>query len=386
MKKKIPLLLHSKFRIMKIVLSLVAALLFLSCSNSDSNSYKINGNALGFADGTQVFIYELDANSQPVVNDTLVVTNGLFSASYPKTEDTKVKFFKVDGTKNSIIFFAENENITANIYKDSIGSSNVLGGKQNELYREYNMAMRAMAVQKNELGRAYQKAQSEQDGVLVTQLRQQSQLLTAKEQNYKRQFVSDNNNSMFSLMLLTEMLGRDEISGPEASEVLGKLSPKMTSSPLVTSLKKTISAKKKADIGGMAPEFSARTPEGTVMSLNDALGKYTIIDFWASWCRPCRVENPNVVRVYEKYHDKGLNIISVSLDRANQKERWIKAIADDNMNWYHVSNLKFWQDPIARQYNVRSIPSTFLLDESGKIIDKNLRGAALEAKIASLLD
>jgi alkyl hydroperoxide reductase subunit AhpC len=92
------------------------------------------------------------------------------------------------------------------------------------------------------------------------------------------------------------------------------------------------------------------------------------------------------VRVYNKYHDKGLNIISVSLDKAGQKNRWIKAIADDNMDWYHVSNLKSWQEPIAKMYGVRSIPATFLLDESGKIIGKNLRGAALESKIASLFN
>ena len=96
------------------------------------------------------------------------------------------------------------------------------------------------------------------------------------------------------------------------------------------------------------------------------------------------MENPNVVNVYNKYHDKGLNIISVSLDKAGQKDRWIKAIKDDKMDWYHVSNLKFWQDPIAKTYGVRSIPATFLLDEEGRIIGKNLRGAALESKIASL--
>jgi thiol-disulfide isomerase/thioredoxin len=120
--------------------------------------------------------------------------------------------------------------------------------------------------------------------------------------------------------------------------------------------------------------------------LKDAMGEYTIIDFWASWCGPCRKENPNVVRVYNNYHDKGLNIISVSLDKAGQKDRWIKAIKKDKMDWFHVSNLQFWQDPIAKQYGVRSIPATFLLDKNGIIIAKNLRGNALDAKVASLLD
>ncbi|MDA0701230.1 MAG: TlpA disulfide reductase family protein, partial [Bacteroidetes bacterium] len=112
---------------------------------------------------------------------------------------------------------------------------------------------------------------------------------------------------------------------------------------------------------------------------------YTLIDFWASWCRPCRVENPNVVRAYSKYHERGLNIISVSLDREGQEDRWVKAIADDQMDWFHVSNLQFWQEPIAREYGVRSIPQTFLIDAQGRIIDKNLRGAALEARLEQLM-
>ena len=134
-----------------------------------------------------------------------------------------------------------------------------------------------------------------------------------------------------------------------------------------------------------APEFTLADTAGTNVALSSFKGKYVLLDFWASWCRPCRIENPNVVRVYKKYHDKGLNIISVSLDKAGQRERWLQAIEKDEMDWYHVSNLQFWQDPIARMYNVRAIPATFLLDADGKIIAKNLRGQALENKIASLL-
>ena len=115
-------------------------------------------------------------------------------------------------------------------------------------------------------------------------------------------------------------------------------------------------------------------------------GKVTIIDFWAAWCGPCRRENPNVVKTYKKYHEKGLEIISVSLDKPGEKDRWLKAIKDDNLTWHHVSNLKYFNDPVARLYNIRSIPSTYILDEDGKIVAKNLRGARLEAKIKELLD
>jgi thiol-disulfide isomerase/thioredoxin len=112
----------------------------------------------------------------------------------------------------------------------------------------------------------------------------------------------------------------------------------------------------------------------------------TILDFWASWCRPCRTENPNFVKLYNKYHEKGLNIISVSLDRENQKSRWIKAIEKDNLSWYNVSNLKYWQDPVALMYNITSIPATFILDDKGTIIATRLRGSALEKKIDELFE
>jgi len=125
---------------------------------------------------------------------------------------------------------------------------------------------------------------------------------------------------------------------------------------------------------------------GLTLILAPWLFKVTMIDFWASWCKPCRRENPHIVNVYNKFHDKGLEIIGVSLDRTGQKDRWIKAIADDKLAWQQVSNLQFWQDPIARTYSVRSIPASFILDENGKIIAKNLRGPALEAKMKELLD
>ena len=139
-------------------------------------------------------------------------------------------------------------------------------------------------------------------------------------------------------------------------------------------------------IGDKAPDFSAPSPEGDQVKLSAIKGKVTIIDFWASWCKPCRIENPNLVKLYKEYHSKGLEIISVSLDRETQKEYWIKAIEKDQLNWYNVSNLKFWQDPIAKAYGVNSIPATFILGENGILIAERLRGAELDAKIKSLLD
>ncbi|MBC7523368.1 MAG: TlpA family protein disulfide reductase [Flavobacterium sp.] len=133
----------------------------------------------------------------------------------------------------------------------------------------------------------------------------------------------------------------------------------------------------------MAPAFEAKSPEGKIISLKQSLGRVTIIDFWASWCGPCREENPNVVKIYNELHSKGLNIIGVSLD--DNVAKWKQAIAKDKITWNQVSNLKGWQDPIANLYHVDQIPTTFVLDASGKIVAKDLRGDALKLKVLELL-
>ncbi len=369
---------------MRLILASLLTISLISCNN-DSNTYKLEGDAIGFDEGTEIYVYTLE-NKQPKVLDTITVAQGKFSATYPKSEDANLNFLRVNAVNGSILYFPENEDMKATIYKDSIQASRVLGGKQNEAYSGFVDKMTAFNKRKQALENRYREAAQNNDMATVTEIQSQSLNYTNEENDYKKEFLKTNGNSLFAVMLISEMVGKKELNANEASALLEKLDPKFASSEIVQDLKTNLEAMKKAEVGSTAPNFSAPTPTGETMSLKDALGKYTIIDFWASWCRPCRVENPNVVKVYNQYHSKGLNIISVSLDKATQKDKWIQAIKDDNMDWYHVSNLKFWQDPIAQQYSVRSIPATFLLDENGVIIDKNLRGAALEAKIASLFN
>lgn len=147
-------------------------------------------------------------------------------------------------------------------------------------------------------------------------------------------------------------------------------------------LQREIDKIKNFTVGGMAPDFTQKTPEGEELSLSSLKGKVVLIDFWASWCGPCRRENPNVVRLYNKYKEKGFEVIGVSLDKT--KSRWVDAIKKDNLTWQHVSDLKGWQNAVAQEYGVSSIPHTLLLDKEGKIIATKLRAHTLEAKLKEI--
>ncbi|MBT0609161.1 TlpA disulfide reductase family protein [Aequorivita echinoideorum] len=364
-------------------LFITLSIIMVSCKK-DTNTFELKGEAIGFADGTEILVYTFE-NKQPKVIDTITIQKEKFSATYPKKEGVDLNFLRIDGVNGTIIYFPENADLKAKIYKDSINASRVTGGAQNDAYSKFASEIASFTAKRQQMMEDFKQARQQNNSEMIAKLQADNMAIVEDETKFKKKFLEENNNTLFAVMLISEMVSRNEISPSEASEFVQNLSPKIASSEITTDLKENLAKMQKADVGSMAPAFSAPTPSGKTLSLKDAMGKYTIIDFWASWCKPCRMENPNVVNVYNKYHDKGLNIISVSLDKAEAKDKWLKAIEDDKMDWYHVSNLQFWQDPIAQMYSVRSIPATFLLDENGMIIDKNLRGPALEQKIASLL-
>ena len=164
--------------------------------------------------------------------------------------------------------------------------------------------------------------------------------------------------------------------------VVEALKGKADGNEFYETVKTQVQSQGKLAIGAPAPEISLPQPSGEVLKLSDLRGQYVLIDFWASWCGPCRKENPNVRKVYAKYHDKGFEILGVSLDK--NSSAWLNAIQQDDLQWKHISDLKYWQSSVVPEYQIKGIPLTFLVDPEGNIAAKNLRGPSLEAKLAEI--
>ncbi|MCR6719611.1 MAG: AhpC/TSA family protein [Chitinophagaceae bacterium] len=197
-------------------------------------------------------------------------------------------------------------------------------------------------------------------------------------------FIAKRKSSPVSAFLLaaTYQLQDDVVLSDKRFQLLR---PSATNNIYGNYLKETIANEITTAVGAMAMDFTQADTSGVPVSLSSFRGKYVLLDFWASWCGPCRQENPNVVASYQKFKDKNFTVLGVSLDREGQKDKWMQAIHVDKLTWTHVSDLKFWSNEVAQQYRVQSIPQNFLIGPDGKILAKNLRGAGLEAKLCELL-
>ncbi|HEX9827795.1 MAG TPA: TlpA disulfide reductase family protein, partial [Flavobacteriaceae bacterium] len=306
-------------------------------------------------------------------------------------------FLYVNSVNGNLPIIIENSEMTIDIDKDNLASSIVHGSKTNEALNAYNEQLKGLNDKRREISLALREAAQTNDNEKTALLNKDLAEINLQMANKPFEFVQDHGDNFYSLILLESMLKRKNEDLQKVIDTYQGLDETLKASTKgkeilaqIENIKIILEAQKRTEIGEIAPEFSAPTPEGKMLGLNDIKGKVTLIDFWAAWCGPCRRENPNIVKVYEKYHDKGLEIIGVSLDgnmrQTDPKAAWVKAIEDDRLTWHQVSNLNYFNGPIAKMYNIQSIPSSFILDAEGKIIAKNLRGPALEAKIAELLD
>ena len=204
--------------------------------------------------------------------------------------------------------------------------------------------------------------------------------LEEEKRDNLRKLIKNNPTSLASILFINQL---DIETDFDSYKALSEGLKEHTDNELVASVTQKVKEASNLRIGTKAPEIALKTPEGKIVKLSSFKGKYVLIDFWAAWCRPCRSESPNMVKLYNKYHKKGFEIYSGSLD--SEKDSWTKAIADDGLGaWTHVSDLKYWNSEAGRAYGVSSIPFTVLIDKKGKIIAKKLRGKNLEDKLAKI--
>ena len=390
---------YKLMRIMKkLFLFLTTALLIQACS-SNPNEFQIEGNYKN-AQNEKVVLMQLKSNGMEKIDSIRLEGDGQFEF----TGYTNIpKFFVVqaDKLKNITLIVKPSDNISLTADMEDFNQTyDIKGSEDSRKIMSLRRTLESNIAKLDSLGKYYKEnPENEKSGDLRNRLNRVSQEIVQEQKEYTKEFIDDNLNSMVSLMALYQQIGpRSYVLDPkEDFEYFEKVDSSLmslypNSGPVkslhsqVADMKKRLKSEeqssKRLGIGQVAPEIALPNPEGDTVELSSLRGQYVLLDFWASWCKPCRVENPNLVKAYKRFNDKGFEIYQVSLDK--KRSAWENAIEKDNLDWVHVSDLKFWNSSAAKTYNIQSIPASYLLNKKGEIIDKNLRGDALQKKLHEL--
>ncbi len=373
------------------ILTFVIAI-FFSCAEQKNEGFQIEGKLIRSA-GESVFLDELTPTSVQTVDTVVIDQYGKFEFSQ-KISEPKFYIVRVDKKNFVSLLVAPNDKLTiSGDVKDLPNTYHIEGSDDSKLLEDLHYQLNTTLVKIDSLGLVYSqnKVNPKLDSIKEYLDISYNQIV-ADFRTYSINFVQKNCSSLAAILALSQQLDpQNYIFDPLKDMKYFKLvdDTLMTIYPnheQVKSFHQFVSDILKQgsplDIGMVAPAIAMRSPEDLVVSLTSLRGKYVLVDFWASWCKPCRAENPNLVRNFVKYHKLGLEIYQVSLDKT--RDEWVTAIKADNLTWWHVSDLKFWDSETAKQYQVQAIPANFLLDKEGKIIAKNLRGAELGNKLQEI--
>ena len=360
-------------------------LLFLSSCGSSDNQFELIGNA-DVSDGTMIYVLQADQNNQPYIKDSTSVQSNSFKFK-GISSTPQISYIQVEGVNGYVLAILENGDIKADIYKDSISKSKVFGTKSNDDFIKYKSETKSLVDVMNNISSDAQNAIMSGDVVTAMELEKEYNSKEREVMLYEWDFIVDNLDSYMSALLLEVFMIENKVNKDSIIDVYESFSNRIKVSDVGKNIADLLSQfEDPIEVGEIAPDFTAPSIDGPDITLSNVLldNKVTLLDFWAAWCRPCRIENPNLVRLHKKYKDAGFDIIGVSLDRT--REQWEQAVIDDNLPWTQVSNLNFWNDPVARRYSIRAIPQSYLLNKDGLVMGKNLRGQELEDRILSLLN
>jgi peroxiredoxin len=363
------------------------ALLLGACScetKKEANRFEVEGSIKN-SGGGMVYLMESPAGGEPVIIDsTLPDQKGAFKLSALSRQEGMYSLRMAQNPYPFALLINDNNQVTVNA--DLMNQSNpveVKGSPATQALIDYDRTLGQQAQQIYGLALrldSLQKAGAPDSVKAVPFSAYESASASLKD--FTRATISNAKSPTLALYAfgsyqrLSQQLGLSGFSKMEGGELINSTAARFPSSTAWQELKKSV-------VPQQAPDFSLPDTTGTPVALSSFRGKYVLVDFWASWCGPCRDENPNVVRAFNRFKDKNFTILGVSLDR--NKEAWQRAIRADNLTWTHVSDLKYWNSAAAALYQVSSIPYNVLLDPSGKIVAENLRGEALEAKLAELI-
>lgn len=366
---------------------LVFALL-MNVAGQAQIKYSIKGKLNSRSDGD---IYLVAFSSKQDTLEFATIKNGRFEFKGELSEPVMATIFL--GKRDRMNFVLEGAKYILTEMPDS--SLCMEGGEQQELYERYQLLQKKMAKDDEAICKAYAEAEKIKDEAGMKKALADFDRNLESYHKQENALIAEQADSFVASVMVFNVLKNMDFERimpmsikphwnyqilKEKYQLLGNRAKATYWGKIVVDY---VNKQERVAVGAIAPDFQLTTPEGQQISLHGLRAKVKVIDFWASWCGPCRRENPNMVRIYKKYHEKGLEILGVSLDK--NKEEWMKAILEDGLIWKHGSDLKVWKSVPVRLYNINSVPSTILLDENNRIVAKNLRGEELEKAIEKLL-